>query len=163
MICLVDAGDVVVNYRKGDLAVRHHVDEVLGDEGVAVYDMDVYSSSEFLVQILQAVLVLGLRFHIDMLSYQFGHVGYQPPVLLLGLHEHLVREILRAAGEHSLAELGSDWHLICQQVHFSRVKHLYHLLQRRGHFQLHFHPLVGRHLFEQGVVVAHRLVAVNEI
>ena len=108
IVCLVDAGYVVVHHREGYLLVRHHADEVLGEQRVAVYDMDVDAAPKLLVEIFEAILIFRPRLHVDILPHKLGDVGDELFFILFGLHQHLICEIFRPAGVHFLAIFGCD-------------------------------------------------------
>ncbi len=162
IVALVDGCYVGVDYCEWYLSAVNHPYEIFSDESVAVNRPDIYSASELLIEVVEAGVVFASFLHIDGAPYELGHVG-NGRVGFDRLHEHLIGDYLWTGGYHLVAILGSDGHIVGNEVDLARVEHLDSGVEARRHLQLQGHPLVGSQPLHKIVVVAHRLPSVDEI
>ena len=125
--------------------------------------MDIHAPAEFLVEVLHAEVVFRVSLHVDIAPYELCLVGDERVTFLPGLHQHLVREHLGAAGYHLLAEFGGDRNLVCQDVDAPRIEQFHHGLQAWRHGQVDGYPFVLSKLADERIVISHLLIAVHEV
>ena len=106
----VELRQVAVDHCHRQLSGGHHVDEVLGDDGVVVDRVDVYAAANLAVEIAQTRLVLRALDHVDVASHELCDIGHAP-LSVGGLHEHLIGDVGGAAVEHVRLVFGRLWNL----------------------------------------------------
>ena len=88
IIGFVYAGYVAVDHRQWHLPLRHHLNQVLGHDCVAVDYMDVDPAAELFVEVLHTVEIFGVSLHINVAPHKLGLVSDESFSPFPGLHKH---------------------------------------------------------------------------
>ena len=120
VIGTVDTCHFVGSYRIIDFPFGDPCNQILSRNTVCIYFVDVNTTSQFLVQILQAGPVFS-TVHVDFLPHQFRHIlqGSAP----LPLYDNLMRNVFFTAINQTVLPMIRNSQVIGNQVSFSIQQH----------------------------------------
>ena len=121
------------------------------------------TAAQFLIQILQAFVITGPRFHVDLFSKQFRYVGNHLVAFVGTLDKHLAVLFLPAAIDHLVFQLVTDLDRISHDVGFACFQHLDQPRRAFGYFHIQLQAFRAGEVLDQFVFVTHRLHLVLEI
>ena len=125
--------------------------------------MDLDSSTQFIVEILQPSQIFTVFLHIHFFSDKISDIADWRRSVDFRLYEHLSGVVFRTTGEHVFFVVFGDRHFIGDEIYFARIEHGYGRRQIFGYFQIEHHAFLLCETVDESVVVAHRFVAVKEV